>query len=218
MSSRDKTKIFLLYSRHFVILIRMNISRKKLVNLLKQYPASTSLELSARLDRTPADIRYHLSQLVQEGLVSRSISKTRTSRGRPLFEYSMAPVTKPDNLLNLSCALLAVIQNQPDGWNHLADTLSQDSLQSSTVPARLTEISARLSRDHYEARWEVRNTGPAMIFNNCPYLALLPSFPGLCQMDRKILASWLSVQINERSTIAAGAHQCVFEILINRPD
>lgn len=190
----------------------MNILRRRLLDTILNHPDSTAIELSALVDRTSADIRYHLSWLCKEGIISRRISKQSPSRGRPVFIYSATHKAVPDNISQLCSTILTTLQTLPDGLMILANQITREPVEAKTARDRLLQVITNLNGMGYSSAWEARQAGPSIIFHHCPYLELLPGHPELCNLDELILNNWLGKKTKRRTSIKDGAHHCVFDI------
>jgi predicted ArsR family transcriptional regulator len=84
-------------------------------------------------------------------------------------------------------------------------------------PANLTQrlglAVQRLNEMGYQARWEAHRDAPRLFLGHCPYLAILPEHPELCQMDAHLLENLLGVpasQVKKRAQDSRGARYCLF--------
>ncbi len=190
----------------------MNVLRRKLMAAILSHPDSSAIELSLLVDRTPADIRYHLSYLCDEGMISRRISKQIASRGRPVFIYSATHKVVADNIPQLCSVTLTILQTLPDGLMKIADQITREPLNAKASRDRLLQVITNLNGMGYSSAWEARQAGPSIIFHHCPYLELLSDHPELCSLDELIISNWLGKKPKRRTSIRDGAHLCVFDI------
>jgi predicted ArsR family transcriptional regulator len=172
-----------------------------ILEYLSEHPGATVRQLSRALRLTPADIRYHLSKLIQQDLVSIVQTKISGERGRPARIYTLNQQIKPNNILSLTQAALTILFGKSEAdKNSILENLADQMMPYSTrISASLTQkiihLIGRLNQSGYSARWEARSKGPCLIFSNCPYRPLLAQFPELCEMDRLILQNHLSARI-----------------------
>lgn len=172
-----------------------------ILEYLSEHPGATVRQLSRALRLTPADIRYHLSKLIQQDLVSIVQTKISGERGRPARIYTLNQQIKPNNILSLTQAALTILFGKSEAdKNSILENLADQMMPYSTrISASLTQkiihLIGRLNQSGYSARWEARSKGPCLIFSNCPYRPLLAQFPELCEMDRLILQNQLSAKI-----------------------
>lgn len=172
-----------------------------ILDYLSEHPGATVRQLSRALRLTPADIRYHLSKLIQQDLVSIVQTKISGERGRPARIYTLNQQIKPNNILSLTQAALTILFGKSAAdKNSILENLADQMMPYNTrISASLTQkiihLIGRLNQSGYSARWEARSKGPCLIFSNCPYRPLLAQFPELCEMDRLILQNHLSAKI-----------------------
>lgn len=189
----------------------MNIFRKRLMEFISQNPGLNSRELSVALDRSPADIRYHLALMVQQGYLHRTPALQRV-RGHPLFTYSVSKKDLPDNL-PLLCSILLNQLSFPLGLRNTARLLS---LPSAPTPGNtlltMNRLVAHLNQMNYAATWEAYRSGPRIMLHNCPYAVLVKQHPQLCEMDRNLLEFSLHMPVTQVTTLASGANSCIFNI------
>lgn len=183
-----------------------------MLTAILSHPDSTASELSMLVDRTPADIRYHLTHLCGEGVISRRISKQAASRGRPVFMYAATHKAVSNNIPQLCGQILTVLKTLPDGLVKIAEQITHEPLNAKTAHSRLLQVITNLNGMGYSSAWEARQAGPTIILHHCPYLELLRDHPELCTLDELILTNWLGKRPKRRTSIKDGAHFCVFDI------
>lgn len=172
-----------------------------ILEYLSEHPSVTVRQLSHALRLTPADIRYHLSKLVQQDLVSAVQTKYSGERGRPARTYTLNQQIKPNNILSLTQTALTILFGKAAAdknsiLENLADhMMPYNTIISASLTQKIIHLIGRLNQSGYSARWEARSKGPCLIFSNCPYRPLLAQFPELCEMDRLILQNHLSAKI-----------------------
>ncbi len=190
----------------------MNIFRKRLMEYISQNPGLNSRELGLALDRSSADIRYHLSRMIQQGDLTRS-PHPQQGRGHPLFTYSVSTNTQPDNLPSLCSILLDQLLSSPQGLSNTARELSLKAPPTSgTISQTMTRLITHLNQMNYAATWEAYRSGPRVMFHNCPYALLLKQHPQLCQMDRYLLEFSLHMPASQETSLQSGARSCIFNI------
>ncbi len=171
----------------------MKSTRQRLLDILKSRPNTTAAELSRALKLTQADVRHHLSNMVDEGLVVATGYQRGGRRGRPARKFSLAAAALKDNFDLLSSALLAVsLQNisSPDRMVFLRDVAAQlvgKHASGGPLAQRLVGAVVRLNELGYQARWEAHTDAPRMILEHCPFASLLPQHPELCRLDACLL-------------------------------
>jgi len=189
-------------------------TRDDILIFIQSNRAVTAAEIARGLNLTPAAIRYHLSQLRKDQLVTAAPEASASAtRGRPAERYRLSPQASPNNLTLLATALLSIETRTDTIWDQLADQLASPAIPPASLNRRLAHTIAQLNRMNYAARWEAGPHGPRVLFTNCPYAGLAEAFPGLCLMDRLILQKFLGKQITQtaRSEQTGAQARCIFE-------
>ena len=196
-------------------------TRERILAHLREHRTTTVVALSRAWGLTRADLRYHLTGLVEEGLVElvpRDPGQP-VGRGRPIQVYRLAVETAPGNLLGLCHAALELLLNSlPEAekearLRQLAEMLAGGALPTAHGIQRYNQAAAFLNARNYRARWEASPTGPRFLLRGCPNAALLPSHPELCRMDRHLLEhlTGLPLQQTARMDVQTGKPPaCVF--------
>jgi predicted ArsR family transcriptional regulator len=198
-------------------------TRERILAYLEQNRVASVLELSRAWGLTRADIRYHFNSLEVDGVIERAPRDPRlpSRRGRPVQQYRLAVGSTTGNLLPLCAALLdALLGALPVEERQLALRSLAARLAGSEEPApglaqRLNQASALLSLRGHQARWEARANGPHILLRTCPYAALLPTYPELCDLDRYLLERMVRVplrQIARMDREASKPAACTFTI------
>ena len=200
-------------------------SRQKILNYIHEQHSSTVEELSKVFRVTPANIRHHLSILVEQGSVKVIGQKAAAFRGRPAQIYSSSQQTDLHNLDHLSGALLSnlIVNAEPYKKNQkikeIASFIGSEFKPDATNPTRRLYSAIRsLNRMNYQAHWEAHIENPRIMFDHCPYRSIIADHPELCQIDASLLENLLDTpvrQIDKLCIDIKGLAQCVF--LINRP-
>jgi predicted ArsR family transcriptional regulator len=175
----------------------MKTTRQRILEYI-QYRRTAAIEdLSVVLHFTRANIRHHIKQLLEEGLLVEVGKRKSGRRGRPVLLYSLSEHIESHNFDNLASAAMDILFSQ-DGEKKnqnikmVASILSQrENITGKTPSKRLLQAVQILNKMNYQARWEAHDDGPRVIFNHCPYAALLPEHPELCQVDTKLLEEML---------------------------
>ena len=206
----------------------MKPTRQRILDYLENHRTVTADDLSRALQVTAADIRYHLSVIVEEKKVERINVRPGNGRGRPAGLYSLAQSIKEEPLTPLTDALLNVLfvfnsmEMQQNFMVQLVNHLARQSeVSKSTTGTSLTKrilrAILRFNDLGYQARWEAHAVSPRIILGNCPYNAILNNHPELCQMDALLLENLLKTpvrQIVRKESCSYGVNQCVFVIEI----
>jgi predicted ArsR family transcriptional regulator len=195
-------------------------ARQRILNYIIEEKSATAEELSKVFKVTPANIRHHLSILVEQGSVNIIGLKPAEYKGRPTQIYSCTQQINQNNLDQLTeCLLSHAMKNlsQVDTERLLKEIARQMVakylLESGNPTRRLYSSIRTLNRMNYQARWEAHEEHPRIMLGHCPYGALVDHYPEICQMDRFILEALLDTpveQIEKLIGTSKGLSQCVF--------
>jgi DeoR family suf operon transcriptional repressor len=200
-------------------------ARQRILNYIIEKKSATAEELSKVFKVTPANIRHHLSILIEQGSVVIVGQKAAEHKGRPAQIYSCTQQIKQNNLDQLTEVLLSYAVNH-FGQKDLSQLLKSIAGQivvrfppDINNPTRRLYSSIRaLNRMNYQAHWEAHGEHPRIMLGHCPYSALVEQHPEICQMDRFVLEALLDTaveQIEKLTNTTKGLTQCVF--FIHRP-
>ncbi len=198
--------------------------RHRILNYLSEQQIATVEELSRVFKVTPANIRHHLSILIDQGSVCVIGMRPAPNKGRPSQVYACTQQTNQNNLDQLADVLLCLIkqdpQLSPDSlYSQLADQLvSKFPLDTHNPTRRLYSSIRVLNRMNYRAHWEAHIENPRIMLSHCPYSKLIDTHPDICHLDAFVLEALLGARVNlvERLSLnARGLPQCIF--LLNKP-
>jgi predicted ArsR family transcriptional regulator len=196
-------------------------TRARILDHLRKHDSATAKELSRTLSMTGANIRHHLGILEAEGLIE-VIGKRQEGKGRPVGIYGLSRRVLGDGLVDLVGAMFHVWASglpeeaRRDGLRSLAHRLSGDHIPDShtSLSSRLGKMIERLNELHYQAKWEAGVDGPKIILGQCPYAAIIGSFPEICQMDSFLIGLWTGVTVDQTARLQAntkGRPYCCFQ-------
>jgi predicted ArsR family transcriptional regulator len=213
----------------------MKTTRQRILEYIRVQRVATALEIGRTLQMTGANARHHLGILQIEGLISQVGTRPASGKGRPHKLYSLAEPILGHNLDQLARALLEMwvddlpSEERTEFYARLAQKLltntatgqagtgarsSDERRLAGTHPTqRLNQAVALLNELHYVARWEAHALGPRIWLGHCPYLALLPDHPEICQFDGNFLGGLVGAGVTQtarRSRDARGNIHCLF--------
>ena len=178
----------------------MQVTRDRILTYLGKHPPSSAGEISRYLEMTPANIRYHLDILVEEGLVCGSGERPAGGVGRPILLFSLTSNSLGNNLSPLLEVLLSELtdsENQEQTINQITEILIKGKLERKRSRVqRFNEGIEFLNSMHYHASWEARPQGPQVALRHCPYQDLAQNYPILCQLDEKLLQEIFGTKMN----------------------
>ncbi len=200
----------------------MTSSRKHILEYLQRYSPASATEISRVLGTSAANVRHHLSVLVEFGVVEVISTRSPHGRGRPSKLYGLTSQIHEHNLGGLArTSLDMLLSGNPDDeklelLRKLATKLGA-GLKSASLPSslgqRYTQAVQQLNRLGYKARWEAHSQAPHLVLGHCPYADIIADHPELCQMDTYLLEHLTDVeveQIKKRVLDAHGSRFCLF--------
>ncbi len=198
-------------------------ARQRILAYLQTHPGVTAGEIGRALRVTPANIRHHLSILVSDGRAKALGERHGPGRGRPLQVYGLGDAAAGDNLSGLADAALfewlgrLPPVEQDSALQVLAGYLASSAAggQAGTITRRLALAIERLNALHYQSRWEAHAQGPRVLFEHCPYAAIIAKHPELCRMDKILLQGLLGVEVTQSAKLelnARGLPFCMFVV------
>ncbi|HSO28006.1 MAG TPA: helix-turn-helix domain-containing protein [Anaerolineales bacterium] len=205
----------------------MKTSRQRLLDYLENRGAVTVSELSRALRMTPANARHHLNILTEQGVVAVIGQRAAPGRGRPALIYGLSESLAGHNLDGLAGVLLQLLQRLTaeegaPAWPAQAAALLADQIDidaDAALSRRLVLAMQGLNQMAYQARWEARPGAPRVIFQRCPYAAIIADFPELCVLDSQLLAHMLNLEAVQESKLAPdgrGGKYCIFQLRLPR--
>ena len=177
----------------------MQITRGKILDYLLHNPGTSAGELGRVLEMTPANIRYHLDILLENGEVQISGQRPAGGSGRPIYLYNLSSQTLGDNLLALLEAIFETLQEHTDSemiLELIASNLAKNHMPEKTNPITRYNLAVEyLNRLNYHASWNARPEGPRVELRHCPYHDLALNHPLICQVDQIILSSLFQIPL-----------------------
>jgi predicted ArsR family transcriptional regulator len=186
-------------------------ARERIIQYLQVKGEATAAEISLVLKTTKANIRHHLLVLTEEGVVEPVGLSPQHQRGRPSEIYALTQNTRSHNLDKLASVLLkqATMDKLPTEYSatlkNLAKQIAGETLQTpSSLTHKFLYAVKRLNEMNYQAQWEAHGEAPRFILGHCPYTAILPEHPELCQLDALMLEYLLGTSVYQTSKLEKG--------------
>lgn len=191
----------------------------EILTLLSKSHPLTIAEISQQLNLTKADIRYHVSRLINEGqLKSASSTISSQKRGRPAKVFTVSDELYPDNIKELIQVWFGLTGLNTETLKKAAALLAKNFVhnkESTSFFLKMNEIITELNHRKYNARWEIKPSGPVIYFHNCPYKNIVGQNFELCQMDQYLLSELTGTDIRKQHTIAQNkTNRCMFILRI----
>jgi predicted ArsR family transcriptional regulator len=195
-------------------------ARQRILNYIIEKKSATVEELSRVFKVTPANIRHHLSILIEQGSVNIIGLKPAPLKGRPTQIYGCTQQLSQNNLDQLSEVLLSyalrnLSQNESEEiLKGIASKIAAKfTIDDGNPTRRLYSSIKALNRMNYQAQWEAHGDHPRIMLGHCPYSALVEDHPEICQMDEFVLEALLNSpvkQIEKLGYTSKGLSRCVF--------
>jgi predicted ArsR family transcriptional regulator len=206
-------------------------TRERVAHTILQDGPSTAAGLAERLDLTPAAIRRHLDQLVEEGLIEAREPRVHghRGRGRPAKVFVVTDAGRDafyqayDDLAVSALRFLAE-NGGPEAVQAFARRRVAD-LEERYAPAvsaadegdRARVLAEALTEDGYAASVQDAHTGPnvtglQLCQHNCPVAHVAAEFPQLCEAETEVFARLLGRHVQRLATIAHGDGVCTTHV------
>lgn len=206
-------------------------TRERVAHTILQNGPSTAAGLAERLDLTPAAIRRHLEQLVDEGLIEAREPRVygHRGRGRPAKVFVVTDAGRDafyqayDDLAVSALRFLA-----ENGGDQAVEAFARRrvaELEDRYAPAvaaadegeRAQVLADALTEDGYAASVRGAQTGPSqtglqLCQHNCPVAHVAAEFPQLCEAETEVFARLLGRHVQRLATIAHGDGVCTTHV------
>ena len=184
-------------------------SRQRILEYLGKHNGASAIEICRSLRVTAANVRYHLSILVSDGRVQMLGLRQEKGRGRPVQIYGLSEAALGENLNKLVDALFSLIlENKNKNEVDLLLRVLADRIIPIGAGEKAVQLTRRLARAiskfnqyGYAARWEAHATAPHIIFEHCPYAAVIAKHPELCQVDSIMLEQHLGERVEQTACL-----------------
>ena len=196
----------------------MQLTRKQIMQYLREKHYATANELSRTLNVTPANIRHHLGELKAQDIIEYFGKIPSKGRGRPTGLYRLSNNFIDNNLVQLSATLLnSLLANRSSERTHQMHQIAKKMLGELAINPnlfqRLNEAIKWLNDRHYKSRWEASPTGPRVILGFCPYVPIIETNPEICSLDCELISQLIQlpvIQIEKLEHSPNGSRQCIF--------
>ncbi len=201
----------------------MSRIRTDILERLGQGGPMTTEELALAVGRTKMALRYHLSCLERDGLITYRPGEPHRGVGRPQATIVLAEKAYeylPKQYARLANGLLDGLgtvwgSGRTRGMLRRLGRCTANSIVPGNgrlaIPTRLNRVTKGLAELGYFPRWEPKGAGFSLYLRNCPYRLVRQAHPEVCEMDWAMLAA---VFDGAKVTRAPGAldGQCKFSI------
>ena len=192
--------------------------------ILENGPA-TAVTLAAKLKITPAGIRRHLDNLVEQGVLSArepfQSSLDSRGRGRPSKVFVMTDQGREkfehtyDDLAVSALRFMATKGNNAlvkEFARNRAEDITKRAAQILANKKNLSEkseaLASFLSDEGYAANNHSQGIGEELCQNHCPIAHVAAQFPELCEAETEAFSQLLGTHVQRLATIAHGDGVC----------
>lgn len=191
------------------------------LDLLRKEPGLTVTDLVDRLEVTATAVRLRTDRLEQMGLIRRG--KRSTSRGRPVFEYSLTDAGWRHvgvNYRELAVAMWAAIHAMPDEATRRAIVAAvarqmgesyAQRLPAGSTPQRLEAMVGLLREQKIPARLDRESL--TLEVQACPFPDLTDDDQhGICELEREALSVAVGLPLQLSCCRSDGGHCCQYRV------
>ncbi len=201
-------------------------TRERVAHTILQDGPSTAATLAQRLDLTPAAIRRHLDQLVEEGLIEAREPRVygHRGRGRPAKVFVVTDAGRDafyqayDDLAVSAMRFLAE-NGGPEAVEAFArrrvgelEERYAAAVSAAPEDERANVLAEALTEDGYAASVRDAQTGLQLCQHNCPVAHVAAEFPQLCEAETEVFARLLGRHVQRLATIAHGDGVCTTHV------
>jgi predicted ArsR family transcriptional regulator len=211
-------------------------TRGQVARLILELGPSTAATLGGRLGLTPAAIRRHLDNLINEGLIETRTARTYGNRGRgrpaKLFVITDAGRSAFEHAYDdLATGALRFIA-QTSGTEAVAEFARRQVSElerryapivatSEDLTSRVQALAEALSADGYAASagpapaigtLGATGNGEQICQHHCPVAHVAAEFPQLCEAETEAFGRLLGTPVQRLATIAHGDGICTTHV------
>jgi len=200
----------------------MKSTREKVMQTLLSHPRSTINEIAEKVGINSISVRHHLNMLQAEDLVV--TEEERHGVGRPRLVYFLTETGQekfPTNYMRLTTRLLSQLKtSMPPAaldslFTSIGENASQDYLERAknmSLEEKLDLITTLLSKEGFSVGWEKQGDDYMIVENSCPYYHVGQDHPEVCNVDKTMIASVLSIPVEKISCVLGGSAHCTYRI------
>jgi len=211
----------------------MKTSRQRLLEYIIARRIITIGELSRVLKMSEANVRHHLNEYLQLGLICEvSILKTG-AKGRPARLFRPSDQLLGHNLAGLSDQLLSELRDEfseeelhkilfgaaqrmkSEIMTGTGSLVKQTGI-SKSFTNKLVAVIYLLNQHSYQARWEAHTDAARLILGHCPFAAIIQKHPELCDLDQILIQELVEKPIEQTAKLVLdhdGIPHCIFRVL-----
>jgi predicted ArsR family transcriptional regulator len=198
-------------------------TRERVARFLLESGPSTAADLAERLDLTPAAVRRHLDQLVEDGVIESRDPRPSASRGRGRPAKAFALTELGRDRFDKQYDDIAL-----EALRFLRETAGDDAIRAfaerraTFIEQKFPEVSAAhpgaspaevlamvFSDEGYVATVrQLPVIGEQLCQQHCPVSHVAHEFPQLCEAETEAIGRILGTHVQRLATIAHGDGVC----------
>ena len=198
----------------------MQYTRKQIISYLRSHHTASIPELSRVLNLTVGNIRHHIKALEDQQIIKQVGNLPIKGKGRPIKIYTLTKEAEDHNLDGLADVLMKILVSKSMGdskenLENVAKEMTKKFQGGTTSIQRLNQVIQWLDERNYQAHWEASPTGPRVIIDHCPYSAIQPDNPEICQIDNAMISKLLGIPVRQtckRRFDHQEPKQCIFAL------
>ncbi|MBB3044643.1 helix-turn-helix domain-containing protein [Nocardioides soli] len=197
-------------------------TRQRVVRSILVNGPSTAAALAERLDLTPAAVRRHLDQLLEEGDVEAREPRSQTTRGRgrPAKVFALTEIGREgfdqqyDDLAVQALRFVAETGGEQAVREFAARRVAFieerfDGIRAEHPDLGSAEVLAKIFSDEgYAAAVRDLPIGEQLCQQHCPVSHVAHEFPQLCEAETEAISKVLGRHVQRLATIAHGDGVC----------
>ena len=202
-------------------------TRSAIARAILEGGPATAVDLSQKLEITPAGFRRHLDALVEEGVLEArephlsTLNAAERGRGRPskVFVITDSGREKFEHSYDDLAVSALRFMSSKSGSNlveEFARTRAEDIAKRARpkvqkahgVTAKSQALADFLSTDGFAANVHSKGIGEELCQNHCPIAHVAAAFPELCDAETAAFSELLGTHVQRLATIAHGDGVC----------
>ncbi len=200
----------------------MQVTRQKIIDMLRAHGQATVDELATEVSLTPMAVRHHLNVLQADGLVLILRTKQRHRPGRPIQVYGLTNKARklyPQQYLQLTDLLVEEMTERigqeavDDVFKGIADRLVAEVpplAEDAPLAARFETLVTFLKEKGFVAEWTLENGEYTLCHYDCPYRQFAQNHNTVCMLDERLITAIIGSAPIRQLSIAQHQELCKY--------